>query len=429
MKPAVVKAVLDNGIRVVAERIPHLQSLSIGLWVEVGSRDEGPGEHGISHFIEHMFFKGTAKRSAQQIAEEIDHLGGELNAFTARETTTFYLKLLEEHLAPSLALLGDIFHNSTFDPVEIERERQVVLEEIKMVEDDAEDLVHDLHTENVWRRSPLGHPVQGDLRSVEGFTRDQVLGYVARHYHPRRIVISVAGRFSSNRLLGLLNRTFGGYRRESGAPAFPRRTPPELDGRFLLKRKALEQVHFCMGLRGIPLNHAERYVGYALNILLGGSMSSRLFQEVRERRGLVYSIYSSLVGFKDTGLFTIYGATGKENLEKVVQVTARELRRIRRDGVRREELERALNQLKAAIMIGLESTNSRMNRLAKDELYLGRYVSMRETMSEVAKVNRRRLHALCDALLDPKSFSLTILGPVGRAAHRFPDFLNLLRDR
>ncbi len=405
------KKVLDNGIRVVAEPVPYVKSVSLGIWVEAGSRDEEDRTAGISHFVEHMFFKGTRRRKAAEIAQEIDSLGGELNAFTSRETTTFYIKVLDENLSQAIDLLGDLFHHSLFDSAEIEREKQVVLEEIKMVQDDPEDLVHEMHTQNIWKGNSLGRSILGNAKTVRDFTRKEILTYLSRYYHPERIVIAAAGNFSPTFLILHLNQVFGRFK----APRshwVNHRQPPQTDGRLLVRQKPLTQVHFCLGLKGLPLTHSDRYAAYALNALLGGSMSSRLFQEIREQRGLVYSIYSHLAGFRDAGLFTIYAATGQKTADQVLKLTLRELKRLRADGIGRKELERTLNQVKGNIMLGLESTGSRMSRLARDEIYFGRYFSLKEVLGEIEKITRRQIHHLAEELLDPRELSLTLLGPL-----------------
>jgi len=405
------KETLDNGIRVVAEQIPDVKSVSLGVWVGVGSRDEEDRLAGISHFIEHMFFKGTRRRSAGRIAREIDGLGGELNAFTSRENTTFYVKVLDEHLDRAVDLMGDIFHHSLFESSEIEKEKQVILQEIKMAEDDPEDLVHELHTQNVWKGNALGRSILGEAQTVAEMTRSDLMSHLRRSYSPNRIVIAAAGNFSPRALIRQFNRVFG--RGPSKGTWNHRVRPVGLNGRVLIRKKPLEQVHICLGMKGLPLTHPDRYGIQALNALLGGGMSSRLFQEVREKRGLVYTIYSHASGFHDTGLFTIYAATSKAAYNKLLKVVFRELARVRKEGVGRAELDRTLAQMKGHIMLGLESTDSRMGRLAKDEIYFGRHFSLKETLSGVEKVTRRQVHKLAKELLDPAEMSLTVLGPVG----------------
>ncbi|HLG22570.1 MAG TPA: pitrilysin family protein, partial [Candidatus Manganitrophaceae bacterium] len=295
------KMVLDNGIRIVAEKMSSVKSVSIGLWINIGSRDEEAHEHGMSHFLEHMFFKGTAKRSAKEIAREIDAIGGELNAFTSRETTTFYAKVLDDHLPKAVELLSDNFHYSRFDPREIERERQVVIEEIKMVEDDPEDLVHDLYTGDIWRGNPLGRPILGTIETISDITRKKIIHFLKRTYDPRQIVISVAGHFDLPSLMKLLERAFGRYTAD-GIRLHPR-LAPEINPHVRVKKRKLEQAHLCIGTRGLPQGDPDRHALYVLNTILGGSVSSRLFQEIRERRGLAYSIYSYPSSYQDGGLF------------------------------------------------------------------------------------------------------------------------------
>ncbi|MBI3597596.1 MAG: insulinase family protein [Nitrospirae bacterium] len=409
------------------EEIPSVKSASVGIWVAVGSRDEAETEAGLAHFVEHMFFKGTIRRSAREIAQEMDGLGGELNAFTSRETTAFYANVIDEHLSRAVDLLADLFRHSVFRPVEIEREKRVVLEEIKMVEDDPEDLIYDLHTANVWSGNPIGRPILGDVKIIRSITRRQILDFLNRKYRPERMVISVAGRFNRSALIKQLNRlfrTFGPRSRRSDRPAFVEtRRPPVANGRLFIRPKKLEQAHLCLGFPGLPLTHRDRYGIYALNLLLGGGMSSRLFQEIREKRGLVYSIYSHHAGFQDAGMLTVYAASSPKAVRQVVQLTIRELRKLRERGVQREELLRAVNQMKGGILLSLESTNSRMSRLARDEIYFGRYFSLEETLREINRVSRRQVQRLSDRLFDTRKLSLTVLGPVASNARPFEALL------
>ena len=291
--------VLDNGLRVVADRMPSAQSVTIGIWVNVGSRDEDPGEEGFSHFIEHMFFKGTRSRTAAQISREIDSLGGEMNAYTGRETTTFYVKVLDRHLSRALELLADVFHHSVFHAKDIEKEKQVVLEEVRMVQDDPEDLVQDLHTEQALKAHPLGRPILGKPATIQSLRRGDLLRFIDRHYHPEETLIAVAGNFDIKEVMRLLRRSFGSFTK----PTRPRmnRWPSDVGKGVLIRPKRLQQAHVCLGFKGLRNDHKDRYGLYALNALMGGSVSSRLFQEVREKRGLAYSIYSYPSSFSDTG--------------------------------------------------------------------------------------------------------------------------------
>ncbi len=406
------KHVLDNGIRVVAEKMASVKSVSVGLWVNVGSRDEQDNEQGLSHFLEHMFFKGTRTRSSQDIAKEIDALGGELNAFTSRETTTFYTKVLDEELPKAVNLMSDIFHHSLFQNREIAKEKQVVMEEFKMVEDDPEDLVHDLYTQSIWKGHPLGRSILGTRETVESLSREAILEFLTRHYQPSQIIISVAGNFEWLTLLRLLDRSFGRFTSPNGH--FPTRLAPRARGGIVAKKKPLNQIHFCLGTWGLAQDHPDRYLAYTLNTLLGGGVSSRLFQQVRENRGWVYSIYSVLSSFKDAGLFSVYAATSLETAFKAIRLVLKEIKQIKQKGVSTAELDKAKGHMKGSLMLSLESTNSRMSRLAKDEIYFGRYIPLEEILKGIDRVTPRRIRRLSEDLFHPEYLTLTTLGPLSR---------------
>jgi predicted Zn-dependent peptidase len=405
------KTVLENGIRVVAERMPSVRSISLGIWVNVGSRDENDQEMGISHFLEHMLFKGTRRRTAHDISLEMDSIGGELNAFTTREGTTFYAKMLDEHLRKGVDIISDIFLHSRLERRDIEREKQVVLEELKMVEDDPEDYIHDLHAKAVWDGNPLARSILGTHRSVSSLRRETIQKYVAKHYSPENIVISVAGQFRFQELLDLLNRSIGQWKR-SGEKG--NRVPPLLRPGVFVRKKKVEQVHLCFGAMGLPQGHKDRFVIYALNGLLGSSMGSRLFQEIREKRGLVYTIYSYLSSYEDTGLFNIYAATGPKTVRQVIDLIHKEIRKVKRNGITRQELSRVKNQMKGSLMLSLESTSSRMSRLARDEIYEGNYCSLQETLRRIEKVTVDQIHSLAQDIFQDRFLSLALLGPVAR---------------
>jgi len=404
------KEVLDNGLRVVTEKIPSVRSVSIGVWVDVGSRDEQAGEEGLSHFIEHMVFKGTRRRTAEAISREIDALGGELNAFTSREGTTFYAKVLDEHVGQGIDLLADIFHDSRFDAQDITKEKQVVLEEIRMVEDDPEDYLHDLHTKNAFRTHPLGRPILGEVATIQALRRAQVLAFRKRHYRPSQVVISVAGNFSFGPVLKQLATAFGGP--WGRGPASSRRMPPTVARGVRVRPKPLEQAHMCFGMKGLSQCDKDRYGVYVLNAILGGGVSSRLFQEVREKRGLAYSIYSSAMCFTDSGLLTVYAGARPEAAPRVMGLVLSELRRLQAKPVARPELARAKSQLKGNLMLGLESTSSRMSKLAKDEMHYGRHVPLREIMADIDAVSVEQLSRLSRDLFDERYLTVTALGPL-----------------
>jgi predicted Zn-dependent peptidase len=407
------KFILDNGVRVVTEQIPTLKSVTVGIWVNVGSRDEQPAERGFSHFIEHMFFKGTVRRSAAEISREIDALGGEMNAFTTRESTTFYVKVLDQQLETALELLADLFHHSRFDSKELEKEKQVVLEEIRMVQDDPEDLLQELHTEQVLAGHPLGRPILGSMDVIQGLRRKDILNYIDSHYNPRRIVIAVAGNFEMRALESMVSKFFCKATRGNNG-TIPARWPPQPSGGLVVRRKSLEQVHLCLGLKGVSAGHKDRYAAHALNSILGGSVSSRLFQEVREKRGLAYSIFSYLSPYSDGGTITVYAATRPKEVVRVVDLVSCELVRIRRKGVEPKELERAKNQMKGGLMLSLESSHSRMSKLAKDELTNGCHTSLEAMLTEIDRVSQDEVVRLGQELFDLDSVAITALGPLSR---------------
>lgn len=404
------KIILDNRLRIVAEHLPTLKSVTIGIWVNVGSRDEQPGEEGLSHFLEHMFFKGTRSRSATQISREIDALGGEMNAFTTRETTTFYVKVLDQQLETALELLSDLFYRSRFESREVEKEKQVVLEEIRMVQDDPEDLVQELHMKHILGSHPLGRPILGQALRIQALDRDDLLAYVRSHYDPERTVVAVAGNFVWASLEKLLARYFSSSHK--GMAVGRNRRPPEVRGGVLVKRKTLEQVHLCLGLQGLAAGHKDRYAAHALNGVLGGSVSSRLFQEVREKRGLVYSIYSFLSAYSDGGMITIYAGTRPKEVQRVVEVVRRELKKLRMHGIDAKDLARVKNQMKGSLMLSLESSHSRMSKLAKDELSQGCHISLEQITAEIDRVTVDQVFHVAQNLLNQHCLSITALGPI-----------------
>jgi len=405
------KLILDNGIRLVTEQIPTLKSVTVGIWVNAGSRDESPAEAGYSHFIEHMLFKGTSTRSATDISREIDALGGEMNAFTTREATTFYVKVLDQHLPKALDLLSDLFLRSRLGQKEIEKEKQVVLEEIRMVQDDPEDLVQDLHTKLVMGRHPLSRPILGRESTIVRISRRDLLEYIDTHYCPEEIVVAIAGNFDQRQLEKTMARIFGGYRTSSNGIS-RKRWPPELQGGTMIKQKSLEQVHLCVGFEGIAAGHKDRYAVYALNAVLGGSVSSRLFQEIREKRGLSYSIYSFLSGYSDSGTITVYVGIRAREVERVLDLVYREIRKLARHGIDGHELKRTQDQMKGSLMLSLESSHSRMNKLAKDELIGGTHTTLDDLIKEIDGVTEQQVFQIAQNLLIGDRIALTGLGPL-----------------
>src|SRR5215471_15084661 len=328
--PAIVRDVLDNGLRLLTETMTQVRSVSIGVWLTRGSRHETAERGGIAHFVEHMLFKGTSSRSAEDIAQQIDSIGGQLDAFTAKEYASYYIKVLDEHLPLAIDVLSDIVRNPAFTPEDIEREKKVVLEEIKMVEDTPDDLVHELFTQGFWENHPLGRPILGTRETVESFTADSLRGYFRNAYTAKNLIVSAVGNLEHARVRELVAEKFGSLTEpgESFRDEAPRVVP-----KILVRSKELEQSHICVGVSSYPQNHDDRYSSYVLNTLLGGSMSSRLFQNVREKRGLAYAVFSGLSAYRDAGSFTIYAGCSNEAVREVVDVVVEEMRTVKTSAV------------------------------------------------------------------------------------------------
>ena len=403
------KVVLHNGIRIVTEKIPYLRSVSIGIWINSGSRDEEDKNSGISHFLEHLAFKGTEKRSARQIAFEMDSIGGQIDAFTSREYTCYSAKVLDEHLPVAIDLLSDILLNSTLKPADIDKERQVILEEFKFVEDNPADYIYDLLYQSVWSSHPLGRSILGNHESIEKIDRNKLVTHLDNHYIPKNIIIAAAGNIDERRLNELLENAFGSLNKNASSS---REAPPEIKRNFIVKERELEQVHFCLGTKGLRSADENRFEGYLLNTILGGSMSSRLFQKIREDYGLAYSIHSFISPYADTGLLGIYAGTSAEFFEKVLKMSLEEFKLLMTVKVSADELKKAKEQLKGNLMLSLESSSSRMNQLAKQEMYFERFFSLDEIIDEIEKVTEEKIQRLANRLLDNSFFNLAVLGPV-----------------
>ncbi|MEE8575118.1 MAG: pitrilysin family protein [Thermodesulfobacteriota bacterium] len=404
------KTVLKNGINVITEEMADVESATVGVWVKTGSRNERRDVSGISHFIEHLLFKGTSKRSPLDIAKEIESVGGVLNAFTGREYTCFYCKVLAKDLPRAIDLLSDIFMNSVFDPLEMDRERKVVLQEIKMVDDTPDDLVHDLFTEKFWAEHPLGRPVLGTRRSVKSIKRASVKRYMATHYQPRSVFIVAAGKLKHGKVASAFDATLGTIKK--GKPISKATTPKNSSGIKLVKRD-LEQVHLCFGVPAPAQTDSERYKVYLLGNILGGGMSSRLFQEIREKRGLAYSVYSYLDLCKDAGAFVVYAGTSAESFHTVVELILKEFNDVR-GGVKSEELQHAKDQLKGSMILGLETSSNRMMRMARDEIYFGRVVPIKEVVKGIDSVSEDDIKKIATKLLDSAAATLVAIGKVRR---------------
>jgi len=403
-----LKKYLPNEIPVVVEQLRNMRSVSIGIWVKVGSRNENPDENGISHFLEHMFFKGTKKRTAKDIALDIDTLGGDLNAFTSKETTTFYVKILDEYLEKGIELLSDIFLHSLFPEEEIEKEKRIIKEEIKMIEDTPSDYIHDLFNQTIWGHTGLGHSVLGRRDTIKSFTRDDLISHIKKYYGTKDVVISCAGNIEPDLLLDNLNKNLGNLRRGSEPEIGP---TPRFSSSVEVFTKELSEAHICLGVEGIPQNSEDRYGLYVLNTILGAGVSSRLFQEIREKRGLAYAIYSFTASYYDTGVWAVYAGVSRKRVREVVELILEEMRGFQYT-LTESELQRAKDNLKGNIILALESTSSRMNNIARQEIYYGRYYSPKEIMKEVDSVTLGQIKALSERLIKRDCISLTIYGPV-----------------
>ena len=403
-----IKEHLSNSLPVVMETLNNMRSVVLGIWVKVGSRNEGTEKNGISHFLEHMFFKGTKKRSAKDIAFEIDSLGGDLNAFTTREGTTFYVKVLDEYLERGVELLSDVFLYSTFPEEDVEKEKKIIKEEIKMVEDTPDDYIHDLFNQTIWGHTGLGQAVLGRRETVKSFTRDDLFTHIRKYYGTKDIVISCAGNFEPERLLFLLNRNLGSLRRGSEPE---RGLPPDFKNKVAIFSKQLSEAHICLGVRGLPQASEERYSLFALNTILGAGVSSRLFQEIREKRGLAYSIYSFIASYFDAGVWGVYAGVSRKKVREVIELILREMNSLR-DTLDEVELKRAKDQLKGNIILGLESTSSRMNNIARQEIYYDRYYSPEEIMKEIDLITLGEIKDLVERLVKKEMFSLAVYGAV-----------------
>ena len=412
----IVRDVLDNGLRILTERMTHVRSISIGVWLTRGSRHETAERGGIAHFVEHMLFKGTATRSAEDIAQAIDSIGGQLDAFTAKEYASYYIKVLDEHLPLALDVLSDIVLNPAFSPDDVEREKKVVVEEIKMVEDTPDDLVHELFTQAFWENHPLGRPILGTRETVESLDATLLRDYFTNAYTPANLIVSAVGNLEHEQVRRLVEEKFGGLKsvgRPSGEEA------PQVVPKILIRNKELEQSHLCLGTSSYPQNHDDRYSSYVLNTLLGGSMSSRLFQNVREKRGLAYAVFSGLSAYRDAGSFTIYAGCSNEAVGEVLDLVVEELRGVRQTPVPEAELRRAKDHLKGSLMLSLENTASRMSHLARQEIYFDRQFGLDETLEGIERVTPGDVQRVAGDLFREGALAATVLGNVnGLQIHR-----------
>ncbi len=402
------RATLPNGIRIVTEAMPHVRSVSLGVWIGTGSRIEHGPENGISHFIEHMVFKGTKNRSAEDIARSVDSVGGGLDAFTSKELVSFNTKVLDEHLPLALDILADLVLNPLFRQEDIEKEKSVILEEIKMEADQPEFVLHETFISNFWKGHGLGKPILGTKETVKKFGRDMLSDYYSRIYSPRNILITAAGNLDHDEIVRLVRDKFEGLAERGPVPAD---TTPRTHAPLILKTKeSLEQIHIAMGVPAYRLAHELRFPLYVLNTVLGGGMSSRLFQNIREKHGLAYAVYSELNLFSDTGCLTVYAGTAVETAKQVVQSVVSEFRQLKDGFIGEDELLRAKDHLKGSLMLSLESTSSRMSNLARQELYFDRFMSLDEMIESIENVTREQVQSIACEFFQTENIALAMLG-------------------
>jgi predicted Zn-dependent peptidase len=402
------RTVLPNGLIVLTERMDHLRSVAMGVWIKSGSRCEAAESNGISHFVEHMLFKGTRSRSAQLIAREMDSIGGNLDAFTSKETICFNVKSLADHVPVALDVLTDLVLNPTFASNDIERERGVILEEIKIDEDNPDVLVHELFTQNFWRNHPLGKPILGTTETVARFDQEKLFAYHGDRFRGSNMVFSAAGNLDHDQFAEVVAGKFSGL---AGGEALHELSAPPASARIVMRnKKSLEQVQICLGVPAPPITDDNRYATLILNTVLGGGMSSRLFQTIREERGMVYSIYSDLSPYRDTGTLCVYAGTSAGKAIEVVDLILAEFRRLKDELLSQEELTRAKDQLKGNILMGLESSNSRMANLARQEIYFRQFFTVEEVIARIDQVEAAQVQAMAQRLFDPERVAVTLLG-------------------
>lgn len=403
------RTVLDNGIRLVSEEIDHVRSVSLGLWVEGGSRDEQAKTNGAAHFIEHMLFKGTTRRSSFDIATAVDSVGGVMNAFTGKELTSYSIKVPDHRLELAVDLLADIVTNSRFAEGDIEREREVILQEIKMVEDTPDEYIHDIFDGLIWKGHPLGMPILGSKERVASFRRNDLLSFFSGRYRGERIVVTAAGRLKHGRLVELVEKGFAAL-----PPTGPRKVEkaPRACPGVEVRGKELEQVHLVVGVPAPSALSEERYAAFLLNALLGGSMSSWLFQEIREKRGLAYAVSSTFLPYRDTGVFLIYAATGAESVGEVYALVLEGMDRFSARLLPPKKLSDAKELLKGNLLMGMESTDTRMSTLARNEIYFGRHLPVEEVVDRLNAVGRQEIRDLASRLFRPDALTAAALGPI-----------------
>jgi len=409
MDQTVNKTTLNNGIRILSKKIPHARSVSMGVWVNVGARDESLSENGLSHFIEHMIFKGTKKRSALQIAKEFDCIGGNTNAFTTMENTCYHAKVMDTHLETMVDILSDIFLSSVFDSIEVEKERAVIFQEIGMTEDSPEEYIHILSGNTYWGNNPLGRSILGPRENVLSFDAETIRGFFSRLYQPERILISVAGNVEHNHFANLVGQQFESINASNG---FPVRITPTGQSKVTIHSKDLEQIHICMNAKGLSITDQKRYAFSLINTILGGNMSSRLFQEIRENRGLAYSVYSFISSHVDTGMYGVYVGVDPKNAKEAIEIILNEIFKLKKTAVDSTELQSAKEYTKGNLMLASESIDNQMVRLAQNEIHFSRYIPLQEVVNKIEEVTTDDIIDLASTLFGNDQFAISLLGPV-----------------
>jgi predicted Zn-dependent peptidase len=420
MDTPVDKTTLPNGVRIVTQKMPYARSVSMGVWVNVGARDEAVLESGLSHFIEHMIFKGTQKRSAFQIAKEFDAIGGQTNAFTTMEYTCYYARVIDSQTETMVDILSDIFVNSVFDPIEIDKERPVILQEIGMVEDSPDEFIHMLSGRNFWGENPLGRSILGTPENIARFDASTIKNFFQRLYQPDRIVISAAGNLDHNRLVALVAPVFETIQPRDG---FPPRITPRGCSVVDLNHRNLEQMHICLSSRGLSITDPRRYACSLLNTILGGNMSSRLFQEIRERRGLAYSLYSFISSHVDTGMFGFYVGVHPKQARETIRLVLNEINRIKDEPVDSTELKDAMEYTKGSLLLATESADNQMVRNAQNEIHFGKDIALDTIIEKIEAVTADEILDLANELFNRDQMTLTLLGPVQEEKEKFEAIL------
>jgi len=420
MAATINKSILANGIRILTKKMPYMRSVSMGIWVDAGARDESTVESGLSHFIEHMLFKGTHKRNAFQIAREFDAIGGLTNAFTSMEKTCFHARVMDEHLPTMFDILGDILLNSCFETQEIENERPVILQEISMQEDSPDEYVHYLCANNFWGDAPLGRSVLGKRENVSAYDNHAIRDFFKRAYQPERIIISAAGNLDHTRFADLVGPIFTSSARSDfggmqSPYAWPERCTPPEHRTVNLHFRQLEQAHIIIGTPGISITDSRRYTFSLMNTLLGGNMSSRLFQKIRERRGLAYSVYSFFTSYVDTGMFGVYAGVAPDNVNETIRLIIKEMDELKNKRISDDELARAKEFTKGNLVLASESNDNQMVRLAQNEFNLGRQTPLKEVITKIEAVTTENIIELARSLFQLRQPCLTILGPVAES--------------